>query len=80
MLTDSRSNPNDVLIALDDNLTLVAGGTSGTAIAPVTDQERRTALRRLAHIYSGFDTIVIDTRNDYEVRIGSFAGDAVRFW
>jgi MinD-like ATPase involved in chromosome partitioning or flagellar assembly len=60
MLTDRRSDPNEVLIALEDGLTLVAGGTSGTAVAPATDNERRSALARLAHVYPDFDTIIID--------------------
>lgn len=60
LLTDQRSNPNDVLIPLEDHITLVAGGTSGTALAPATDAERRAALARLAHVYGDFDTIVID--------------------
>src|SRR3954462_6365429 len=44
MLANPRSTPDDVLIAVDDNLTLVAGGTSGAAQAPQTDHERRSAL------------------------------------
>jgi flagellar biosynthesis protein FlhG len=60
MLTDSRSHPDDVLIQIDDKLTLVAGGTSGTAVAPATDRERRSALTRLAHGFSQFDLIVFD--------------------
>lgn len=60
MLTDKRSDPNDVLIAADENLTLVAGGTSGSAIAPATDNERRSALARLAHVYPNYDTIIFD--------------------
>src|SRR5690242_14586870 len=44
MLTDRRSDPNDVLMVVEENLTLVAGGTSGAAIAPATDNERRSAL------------------------------------
>jgi len=60
MLTDKRSDPNNVLLAIEENLTLVAGGTSGTAVAPATDNERRSALARLAHIYPGYDTIIFD--------------------
>ena len=60
MLADPHSYPDDTLIALDDNLTLVAGGTSGTAVAPTTDHERRAALTRLAHVYDNFDIIVFD--------------------
>lgn len=60
MLADPRSFPDDTLIAIDDNLTLVAGGTSGAAVAPVTDHERRAALTRLAHVYENFDIVVFD--------------------
>lgn len=60
MLSDSRSHPDDVLIPIDESLTIVAGGTSGTAIAPTTEHERRSALMRLAHVYYQFDLVVFD--------------------
>ena len=60
MLTDRRADPSQVLIPIDEHLTLVAGGTSGAAIAPSTDNERRSALARLAHLYPNYDTIVFD--------------------
>jgi MinD-like ATPase involved in chromosome partitioning or flagellar assembly len=60
MLANHRSNPNDALMPIDDRLTLVAGGTSGTAVAPTNDGERRAALARLAHVYPEFDVIVFD--------------------
>jgi MinD-like ATPase involved in chromosome partitioning or flagellar assembly len=60
MLTDRRSDPRDVVIPLEEGLTLVAGGTSGTAVAPATDNERRSALARLAHVYPDYDTIIFD--------------------
>jgi MinD-like ATPase involved in chromosome partitioning or flagellar assembly len=60
MLLDERTQPADVLMSISEGLTLVAGGTSGTAAAPSTDAERRSALARLAHVHSGFDTIIID--------------------
>jgi len=60
MLMDRRSDPNDLLITVDEGLTLVPGGTSATAIAPATDNERRSALARLAHVYPNFDTIIFD--------------------
>jgi flagellar biosynthesis protein FlhG len=60
MLTDERTQPADVLMSIDERLTLVAGGTTGTAVAPATENERRGALARLAHVYDGFDTIIID--------------------
>jgi flagellar biosynthesis protein FlhG len=60
MLADERSNPDDALIALDDNLTLVAGGMSGAAVTPATDRERRAALTRLAHVYDNYDVVIYD--------------------
>ncbi len=55
-----RSRPDDVLIAVDDGLTLVAGGTCAAAVPPATDHERRAALTRLAHAYSKFDVVIFD--------------------
>jgi MinD-like ATPase involved in chromosome partitioning or flagellar assembly len=60
MLTDERSHPADVLIPVDQGVTLVAGGTSGAALTPATDHERRQALKRLAQVYFAFDLIVFD--------------------
>lgn len=60
MLSDPHADPSQTLLTIDDKLTLVAGGTSGTAIAPITDNERRSSLARLAHIYQNYDTIVFD--------------------
>lgn len=60
MLVDERSEPEQIGMTIDNRLTLVAGGTSGTAIAPTTDVERRAALARLAHLYPSYDTIIID--------------------
>jgi MinD-like ATPase involved in chromosome partitioning or flagellar assembly len=60
MLTDRHADPSQVLIPIDERLTLVAGGTSATANAPSNDNERRSALARLAHTYAGYDTIVFD--------------------
>lgn len=60
MLADPRSSSGDVLMPLDSGLTLVAGGTSGTAIAPATDVERRDALQRLAEQYANFDSVLFD--------------------
>lgn len=59
-LADEQSNPDDALIMLDDNLTLVAGGTSGNAPLPSNDAERRTALTRLAHVFSNYDIVIFD--------------------
>jgi MinD-like ATPase involved in chromosome partitioning or flagellar assembly len=60
MLSDRYADPSQALLAVDERLTLVAGGTSGSATAPTNDHERRSALARLAHLYPGYDTIVFD--------------------
>jgi len=63
MLADSRVHPETVLVDAGDNLTLVAGGTSGdngNAELPRSDHERRTALTRLAHLYAQYSLIVFD--------------------
>jgi flagellar biosynthesis protein FlhG len=63
MLTDGRSQPNDLLVPIDDRLTFVAGGTSGAngaARVPSTDQERRSALTRLAHLFGNYDLVIVD--------------------
>jgi flagellar biosynthesis protein FlhG len=79
MLTDRRSDPSNVLIPVDENLTLVAGGTSGAAVAPSTDNERRSALARLAHIYPNYETIIFDggSRLDTISAISELADPAV---
>jgi MinD-like ATPase involved in chromosome partitioning or flagellar assembly len=60
MLADERTQPSDVLMSIDERVTVVCGGTSGTAVTPTTDAERRGALARLAHVYQNFDTIIVD--------------------
>jgi flagellar biosynthesis protein FlhG len=60
MLGDERTHPGDVAMRVDENVTLIPGGTSGTAIAPGTEMERRAALARLAHVYNEYDTIIFD--------------------
>jgi MinD-like ATPase involved in chromosome partitioning or flagellar assembly len=63
MLTDSEINPNDAVIAIDANLSLVAGGTSGTsrtALPPSNDTDRRAALANVAQLYGQFDFVVFD--------------------
>jgi flagellar biosynthesis protein FlhG len=60
MLSDPNSQPDTTPIAIDDNFSLVAGGTSGAATAPTSDADRRSALTRLAQLYSSYDTIIID--------------------
>ena len=60
MLGGVNSRPDDALISLDERLTLVAGGTSGGAVVPATDHDRRAALTRLAHVYSRYSLVVFD--------------------
>jgi MinD-like ATPase involved in chromosome partitioning or flagellar assembly len=66
MLKDARTTPADVLLPVDDRLTLVAGGTSGggggqsALVAPATDLERRSSLLRLAQLYENYDVVVLD--------------------
>jgi flagellar biosynthesis protein FlhG len=60
MLADSRSRPHDIVLAIDDRLSFVAGGMSANGVTPNTDHERRAALARLAHLYGEYDTIVFD--------------------
>jgi flagellar biosynthesis protein FlhG len=63
MLADARVHPETVLIDAGENLSLVAGGTSGnhgTAGLPQNDHERRTALTRLAHLYAQYSLIIFD--------------------
>ena len=55
-LSDPQSDPDSTLIAVDDNLTLVAGGTP----APANDAERRAALTRLAHAFPNYDIVIFD--------------------
>jgi ATPases involved in chromosome partitioning len=59
-LSDLRTPIEEALIALDDRLTLVAGGSSGAAIVPETDEIRRAALMRVAQVYSQYSLVVID--------------------
>ena len=57
MLADARIHPETVLIDAGENLTLVAGGTSGNngnAELPHNDHERRTALTRSYCLVSSF--------------------------
>lgn len=60
MLADARLRPEDGVIDVQDNLTLVAGGTSADAMTPPTDHHRRSALTRLAPIYPAYSLIVFD--------------------
>ncbi|HEY4130646.1 MAG TPA: P-loop NTPase [Gemmatimonadaceae bacterium] len=60
MLSNASVNPSDVALKIDDHLSLVAGGTSGSAITPANDAERRTALSRVTQLYAGYDFVVLD--------------------
>jgi MinD-like ATPase involved in chromosome partitioning or flagellar assembly len=60
MLSHPRILPNEALVAIDERLMLLPGGTSGAAIAPTSDDDRRASLRRLAMIYSDFDLVLFD--------------------
>jgi MinD-like ATPase involved in chromosome partitioning or flagellar assembly len=60
MLSHPRVSASDALTSIDETLTLVAGGTSGAAVAPTSDAQRRAALTRLAVTYGDFDLVVFD--------------------
>jgi flagellar biosynthesis protein FlhG len=60
MLSDSRWQVDDLLIPIHDGLTLIAGGTSGGALPPANDNQRHTALSRLAEVYDNYDTVILD--------------------
>jgi flagellar biosynthesis protein FlhG len=60
MLSDSRWRADDMLMEAGDGLTLVAGGTSGGAVTPVDDDQRRKALERLSALYENYDTVIFD--------------------
>ena len=78
-LIASGSQPSDVLVPLGGGLTLVAGGTSGAANVPTTQDERRAALSRLAHVFSDFDLVVFDggSRLDSIAAIGELVDPAL---
>jgi flagellar biosynthesis protein FlhG len=79
MLTDARVAPADTVIAIDAHLSLVAGGTSGTAVAPLVDADRRAALTRLGQLYAQFDFVVVDagSRLDTITAVSELAEPAV---
>ena len=60
MLSHPRIQANDALVTIDETLMLLPGGTSGAAVAPTSDDDRRAALGRLATIYSEFDLVLFD--------------------
>ncbi len=59
-LADHHTQPADVAIAIDDRLSLVAGGTSGSAAVPATDHERRSAITKLVYLFEYYDSVIID--------------------
>jgi len=60
MLSHPRLLPTDAFVPIDETLTLLPGGTSGAAIAPTSDDDRRAALSRLASAYYDFDLVLFD--------------------
>jgi len=60
MLARANAELRETLIAIDESLTLVAGGTAGGAAPPRNDVDRRAALAVVSHVFGSFDLIVID--------------------
>jgi flagellar biosynthesis protein FlhG len=60
MLSHPRISPSDALIEIDETLMLLAGGTSGAAIAPTSNDDRHAALTRVASVYGEFDLVLFD--------------------
>jgi len=60
MLGRPTGEVRDTLIAIDESLTLVAGGTAGGAAPPRNDVDRRTALGAISRVFGAFDLIVLD--------------------
>jgi flagellar biosynthesis protein FlhG len=82
MLGDGRLQPDDIVVPIDDRLTLIAGGTSGangSARTPATDHERRSALTRVSHLFANYDLVVLDggSRLDTIAAISELADPAL---
>src|SRR5947208_3582033 len=60
MLSHPRILPSEALVKIDESLMLLPGGTSGAAVAPTSDDDRRAALGRLATVYEDFDLVLFD--------------------
>jgi flagellar biosynthesis protein FlhG len=60
MLTRPNAELRDTLVAIDESLTLVAGGTAGGANPPRNDAERRAALASVSQVFGAFDLTIID--------------------
>jgi len=79
MLSHPRILPSEALVAVDETLMLLPGGTSGAAVAPTSDDDRRAALGRLAMVYGDFDLVVFDagSRLDTITAISDLADPAL---
>src|SRR6185503_17663374 len=60
MLGNSAVKADDAVIDLGDELSLVAGGISGGAVAPANDRDRRAALTQLARLYEKDQLVIFD--------------------
>jgi flagellar biosynthesis protein FlhG len=78
-LIDSRVRPEQVTTDVGDNLTIVPGGTSAEAMMPTNDHQRRSALTRLAQLYSRFSLVIFDggSRLDTITAISELADPAL---
>jgi flagellar biosynthesis protein FlhG len=79
MLSHPRILPTEALVKIDETLMLLPGGTSGAAVAPTSDDDRRAALGRLATLYAGFDLVLFDagSRLDTISAISELADPAI---
>jgi flagellar biosynthesis protein FlhG len=60
MLSRPNAELRDTLIAIDETLNLIAGGTAAGATVPRNDDERRAALAAASQVFGAFDLVVID--------------------
>jgi MinD-like ATPase involved in chromosome partitioning or flagellar assembly len=60
MLSRPNAELRDTLIAIDETLNLIAGGTAAGAMTPRSDDERRAALATVSQVFGAFDLVVID--------------------
>lgn len=60
MLARPNAELRDTLIAIDETLSLIAGGTASGAMTPRNDDERRAALASVSQVLGAFDLVVID--------------------
>lgn len=79
MLGDTRLQPENGLIDVGENLTLMPGGSSADALTPPDDHYRRTALGRLALLYPAYSLVVFDggSRLDTITAVGDLAEPAM---